>query len=260
MTRTTAVPPHPAKYTPVIMAEIRQTLAEHAPTSPLFPVTVLDVFAGPGGIHQLEADGYATTGVELEPEWADAHPRTRVGDATALPFDPATFDVVCTSPCYGNRMADTYDGTRDRCTICGGDGVARAVAGNRLPDEPCEPCDGTGLRPSKRYTYTVALGRHPSDGSAAALQWGPEYRDLHRRAWAEAHRVLRPAGLLLLNISDHIRQFRPQGVDIWHANALGELGFTLLEQRAIATPRSKNGANRDARALCEWLLVFRKAR
>lgn len=124
----------------------------------------------------------------------------------------------------------------------------------------CTTCNGTGLAKSKRYTYRIALGHDLTDGSAAGLQWGHEYRELHRAVWAEAHRVLKPRGLLMLNISDHIRNGAPQGVDIWHASALGELGFRLVEQRPIITKRSKNGANRDARALCEWLLIFRRGR
>jgi SAM-dependent methyltransferase len=252
------VPPHPAKFSAPIVAEIRRVLGTYAPTSPLFPVTVLDPFAGPGGIHQLAADGYATTGIEIEADWARSHPRTICADSTRMPIADASFDVVCTSPCYGNRMADTYDGSRDRCTACAGDGQARTLTGAVLAGEPCDACAGTGLRPSKRYTYRIALGHDLTDGSAAGMQWGHDYRELHRSVWTETRRVLKPRGLLLVNISDHIRDRAPQGVDLWHAATLGELGFRLVESRPIVTQRSKNGANRDARTLCEWLLVFRK--
>src|SRR3982750_3152473 len=67
---------------------------------------VLDPFAGIGRIHQLEDldRGIITEGVEIEPEWAALDPRTRLGDATALPEHwAAAFDAVVTSPCYGNR-------------------------------------------------------------------------------------------------------------------------------------------------------------
>lgn len=258
----TARPEHPAKYSAPIMTELRAALAHWAPTSPLFPVTVLDPFAGLGGIHQLVPFGYDTTGVEIEADWARCHPRTICGDSTALAFADGSFDVVATSPCYGNRMADTYDGSRDRCTTCAGDGQIEHLDddGIELQSTTCTTCNGTGLAKSKRYTYRIALGHDLTDGSAAGLQWGHEYRELHRAVWAEAHRVLKPRGLLMLNISDHIRNGAPQGVDIWHASALGELGFRLVEQRPIITKRSKNGANRDARALCEWLLIFRRGR
>ena len=255
---TVAAPSHPAKYSAPIVADIRTVLATYAPPSPLFPPKVLDPFAGVGGIHQLAAAGYATTGLEIEADWAATHPRTICADSTRMPLADASFDVICTSPCYGNRMADTYDGSRDRCTVCAGDGQARTLTGEVLDGEECGSCAGTGLRPSKRYTYRIALGHDLAPGSAAGMQWGHEYRELHRAVWIEARRVLKPHGMFLLNISDHIRDRAPQGVDLWHAATLGELGFRLIESRPIITQRSKNGANRDARTLCEWLLVFRK--
>lgn len=256
----TTVPPHPAKFSPPIMAEIRLALTAHAPTSPLFPVTVLDPFAGPGGVHQLVEYGYDTTGIEIEADWARAHPRTICGDSTAMALPDRSFDAVVTSPCYGNRMADTYDGSRDVCKACSGTGSIAVLATDATPatEMTCAACKGRGRTSSKRYTYRIYLGHELADGSAAGMQWGDDYRALHRAVWREVHRVLKPRGLLLLNISDHIRDLRPVGVDLWHAATLGETGFELLEQRPIVTQRSKNGANRDARALCEWLLVFRK--
>lgn len=502
---------HPAKFSAPIVAELRAALAHWAPVTPLFPSSVLDPFAGVGGVHDLAAAGYDTTGLELEADWAATHPRTICGNATAMPFEDGSFDIIVTSPCmevsetvltadlrwvavgdvrvgdqlmafdehpgaashggraarrrwqrttvvrsvrravecvrvvlangdevvttpehpwltktehtphrwtasrdlissgrsvllqvrpwaerrsfeagwlsgmfdgegslsmgahgapkltmyqvdspvldraerlmiefgystnriprresaarkpvhnlyvtggfpgimralgelrpvrllekwehldlssrtveaesvavvavepcgmrqiqeietshgtyigrgylmhncYGNRMADTYDGSRDRCTTCKGDG--EALVDDEIVE--CPGCGGSGLMRSKRYTYRIALGHDLTDGSAAGLQWGHDYRELHRAVWREANRVLKPRGLLMLNISDHIRNGDPQGVDIWHASVLGELGFRLLEQRPIRTQRSKNGANRDARALCEWLLVFRR--
>ncbi len=245
---------HPAKFSAPIVAELRAALAHWSPVTPLFPPSVLDPFAGVGGVHELASAGYDTTGLELEADWAATHPRTICGNATAMPFDAGSFDIITTSPCYGNRMADTYDGSRDRCTTCKGDG--EVLVDSEIVE--CPGCGGSGLVRSKRYTYRIALGHDLTDGSAAGLQWGHDYRELHRAVWREANRVLKPRGLLMLNISDHIRNGDPQGVDIWHASVLGELGFRLLEQRPIRTQRSKNGANRDARALCEWLLVFRR--
>jgi hypothetical protein len=214
-------------------------------------VRVLDPFAGVGGIHQLRPE-YDTHGVELEAEWAAASDHTVQGDATNLHWWPAdTFDVVCTSPAYGNRMADSYDGGNDTCKRCDGLGATDRAG------YPCTACEGTGKKASRRHTYRIALGRPLTDGSAAGLQWGDRYRLVHRDAWAEAARVLRPAGLLLLNISDHYRGQQLQGVDLWHTNVLGQLGFNLIRQIPIKTDRLGDGANRDLRDSCEWLLVFR---
>lgn len=254
---------HPAKFSAPILDAILHTLRTYVPVSPLFPPRILDPFAGVGTIHQLRAHGYDTVGIELEADWAAASEHTTQGDATRLPFSTETFDAVATSPCYGNRMADAYDGSRDRCTACSGTGSTEfAGAPVRLAAavviEECPACAGTGLKPSTRYTYRIALGHELAHGSAAGMQWGVNYRELHRAAWAEAHRVLRPRGMLLINISDHIRNGDPQGVDLWHAATAAMTGFRLLEAIPIRTKRSKNGANRDARTLCEWLLVFRK--
>jgi hypothetical protein len=77
---------HPARFTDVIIERVQRILdAEHG--TPILDAPaprVLDPFAGTGGVHELI--GYETLGVELEPEWAALHPRTILGDATALPF------------------------------------------------------------------------------------------------------------------------------------------------------------------------------
>lgn len=213
---TTATVTHPARYTRTVL----EVACGYLPPA---PARVLDPFAGVGTIHELAELGYATAGVELEPEWASSHSRTVVGDATALPFADGTFDAVLTSPAYGNRMADRYAG------------------------------DPSG---SRRITYRIALGRELSDGSGAALQWGDAYRDLHRRAWAEARRVLRPGGRLILNISDHVRAGRRMFVADWHVATLLELGFTLAAAATVDTPRMRFGANHGARVEGELVAAF----
>lgn len=211
---------HPAKYTPSVLDAIRDVVdAEAAQLGR--PLDIIDPFAGIGGIHAL--DGHNTTGVEIEPEWAAAHPANRQGDATNLPFPAGSFDAMATSPCYGNRMADTYDGR-----------------------------DG-----SRRMTYRLSLGHDLDPSSAAGLQWGPAYRDLHRAAWLEAMRVVRPGGLLIVNVSNHIRGGDEQPVVEWHLRTLLELGAGLVEARAIGTPRYRHGANHGARVDAERLLVLR---
>lgn len=207
-------PPHPATYPAAVLDVIDRLLGP--------AVRVLDPFAGVGGIHALRDRGRETWGVELEPEWAAASPWTIPGDARALPFGPATFDAVATSPAYGNRLADTYDGR-----------------------------DG-----SRRYTYRLALGRPLTVGNSGGLQWGPEYRALHRDAWAEAARVLTPAGRLVLNIKDHVRRGRRQYVTEWHLDALAALGFRLAETVEVPTRGIRHGRNHAARVEFETVALL----
>lgn len=266
---------HPAKYSDGIIAEIARCLRKYVPPGDI----VLDPFAGIGGIHVF-APEWDTRGIELEPEWANCHHRTTIGTALALPYDDGEVGAVATSPCYGNRMADTYLGAGDSCRACGGDGLNHGSGWTKRPcsicespdhprrdcpdrsteliDLPCRSCGGSGKLRNPRATYAISLGRVPSEGSAAAMQWGPEYRQFHTDAWREAYRVLRPGGVLMVNMSDHVRKDELQPVTLWHATTLAGLGLSMVEAKAIDTKRMKHGANRDLRAQAEWLITFRK--
>lgn len=186
-----------------------------------FEGKILDPFAGTGRIHELP---YDTIGVEIEPEWAEMQPNTIVGDATRLPFAANTFDAVITSPCYGNRMADNHNAKDD----------------------------------SKRITYKHVLGRDLSPDSAGQLQWGRAYRELHQFAWTDTRRVLKPTGLFILNISNHIRKYTEVDVTKWHLEQIVQMNFSLVDTMKVETPRMGFGANRERRVEYESILVFRK--
>jgi tRNA G10 N-methylase Trm11 len=83
-----------------------------------------------------------------------------------LPFADASIDAIVTSPTYGNRLADHH----------------------RASD------------PLLRRSYTHDLGRPLHSENSGAMQWGDAYRAFHRRAWAEAVRVLKPGGRFVLNV------------------------------------------------------------
>ena len=207
---------HPAKFSNVIIEEIRQVLAVHMPEGGL----ILDPFAGTGGVHRLASEKYRTIGVEIEAPWADAHPMTTQGDALALPFGDHAFDCVVTSPVYGNRFSDHH---RAR------DGSLRRGYTHEL----------------QRMTGDPERTLHPNN--SGTLQWGDSYRDFHERAWTEVLRVLKHGALFILNSSDHIRNGDAQPVTDWHLSTASRLGFEMIDRIEVPTPRMRNGANSAAR-------------
>lgn len=210
----TPVPPHPAEYSDALIPYLAEALRGHP--------YVLDPMAGLGRkLARVGAlAGVEAVGVEIEPDWTRAHPAVQQGDACALPFPAGTFDAICVSPTYGNRMADVY-------------------------------VDGT-----HRITYTSYLGHAVATGSSARLQWGPAYRDFHLKAWSEADRVLRPGGRFVLNVKDHIRQGVTVDVTAWHTTTIVDLGFTLVDDLIVRTPGQRNGANGHLRIDHEHVLIL----
>ena len=210
---------HPAKFSESIMKVIAQVLVTDLGVGG----NVLDPFAGTGRIHQLRPH-FTTTGIEIEKEWAAMSPHTLLGTALELPFSDGKFDAICTSPTYGNRMADHHN-AKDS---------------------------------SKRITYRHKLGHPLHPDNSGQMQWGVVYRQFHRQAWLEAIRVLRPGGLFLLNISDHIRKGVVQEVSRWHSELLIELGLMFLKRIDILTPRMRFGSNAHLRTGTEYAIVFSK--
>ncbi len=276
---------HPAKFPKYVLAHLE--LYARAEARRLGrPAQVFDPFAGVGRIHDLPRRTTSTIAMDIEPEWAACRRPAVVGDATRLPFAPVSFDIVATSPCYGSRMADHHE-AKDSCSLCKGTGVLLSSAGCdeapwccrscgrvdcvcgvlakelRAHNEGCprcrrlicKRCDGAGV--SKRYTYRHALRRMPHERSAATLEWGGKYRTLHRAAWVEARRVLRPGGLILVNIKNHLRGGDEQLVAEWHERCLDEVGFAVVGTDYLDAPGLRHGANRDVRVPQERVIVGR---
>lgn len=259
---------HPAKFGDDIIAAAQQQLDFRFQHHDGY-VMVLDPFAGTGRVHELTSQ-YATFGVELEKEWNDiaveraaehaaenSIAANYLGDVMELEkswSNPGLFDVVFTSPCYGNRMADHHNAL-EKCKECKGVGTINSVYD---PWSKCEKCDGVGRRVYKRNTYKHYLGRDLTPNSAAAMQWGFEYRRFHIRAWVEVMKVLKPGGWFLLNVKDHIRDDKRKQVAGFHVRTLQMLGLIIHDIEIIPTTGNGMGKNREKRVPGELLITLHK--
>ena len=218
---------HPAKYSDVLIPILAEWLRDAA--------NVLDPMGGSGKLAAIKAYGYRGRVIcnDLEPEWAAAEnvangfavDQWQHSDAAAMTWaEDATFEAIATSPTYGNRMADHHN-ARDA---------------------------------SRRMTYRHKLGRALHAENTGAMQWGAAYRHKHTAIYRECLRVLKPGGLFVLNVSDHIRGGRRVYVSKWHLDTLREMGLTLRACRAVKTPRMRSGANARARCPAEFVFLFEK--
>lgn len=232
---TEAVPHHPAPFSKEILLVLEQVVHDEAARLGREP-WILDPFAGIGRVHEL---GSHTIGVELEEEWASAHRRTVCGDSTCLLYTlwyggraagwfGAPFDMIVTSPCYGNRMADHHE-AKDA---------------------------------SVRNTYRHRLGRMPSTNSGAILQYGEKYKTLHAEIYEQAvdPQVLTGDGLFVLNVSNFYRRDKLIDAVSWHQETIEALGFVIERAIPVKTRRNKFGANGSKRADEEWVLTYRNQR
>lgn len=213
---------HPARFSKQLLPCLAKGIGD-----PSVPLRILDPFAGTGErlleIKNLYHPLSTFTGIEIQPLWASVTPSiVQVGNALALPFDKESFDVILTSPTYGNRMADHHE------------------------------AKDTSTRNTYRHRHGSPLHPHNS----GAMQWGAEYKTFHYLAWSEAVRVLKRGGRFILNIKDHIRKGKVQHVTDWHIETLIRCGLSVIDIENIACPGNKQGENGNLRVNHETVCVM----
>ena len=213
---------HPAKYTDCffeIFAEMLQSASN-----------VLDPFAGTGKIGKLKEFGFkgAIYANEIEAEWLAENEYNcdviTFCDAEFLQYPDGFFDAICTSPTYGNRMADHH--------------ISK---------------DG-----SKRNTYTHCIGRQLSDGNTGKMQWGSEYMEKHDRIYKHLASLVKNGGLFVCNVKNHIRKGKEIDVKSFHEESLKKSGFQKTKEIFVESKGNGFGANADKRTTGEYIMVFQK--
>lgn len=202
------IPDHPAEWHDDALQVIARLLNRHAQHHTLpsryEQLHLLDPMAGKGKILDL-GDGawlhdprWRLHASELEPEWCAADHRIRRAEASDELARCARWPLtaIVYSPPFGNRMADTY-----------------------LPP----PTDT-----SVRHTYTVALGRPPTPGSAAALYWGGEYRGAMWKIYRSTAEAAGDSTLVIVEIADHVEDGRLVNVTDWTRWALQQAGLRWI--------------------------------
>ncbi len=213
---------HPAPYSeglfPIFADLISSVAVERS------QVKLLDPMCGEGSIldisKHLPGVAFQVHASDLY-RWTYAREGVHTADATDLAYPDSIFDVICTSPPYANRMADSASG----------DGDNRVIYADRRESEQI-----------------------PND--VAAMQWGQQYRLTMSAIWAECVRVAKPGALIIMNCKDHIRLGRIQPVTEFNFLALVRLGCIPTALRFLLTSGVQGVANASLRTGFETVVAF----
>lgn len=143
--------------------------------------------------------------------------------AYALTAEDGTFDVLITSPTYGNRMADHH----------------------------------TAKDGSDRQTYTHRLGKQLHPQNTGKVHFGLSYRLAHERIYRECARVLHPSGIAFFVVADFIRRGERVRVTDATLSLLKTAGFHVVKTYDLPMNHFRRGANYTARVGYETVIQCR---
>ena len=213
---------HPAKYNDKFIPIFADILKDKE--------RVLDPFAGVGKIGLIKNFGFngEIYANDIESDWIEPNEfkcdHVTIEDSEFLNHEDEFFDAICTSPTYGNRMADHHNAK-----------------------------DG-----SMRNTYTHCIGHDLENGNTGKMQWGIEYREKHERIYKNLCRMLKCGGIFVLNVKNFIKKGKEIDVTQFHIDVLGEYGLEV--EGCIKVPVNSNGfgANGKIRVDHEWIIILKK--
>jgi tRNA G10 N-methylase Trm11 len=213
---------HPAKYSNhfiPVLANLASKYNLH---------NIIDVFGGTGKIGLLKSllPNLYITNNDIEPEWSQMGFEN--GCDECLTFDVANmstiednkYDAIITSPTYGNGLA------------------AKTM---------------TGLR----YNYSIFLGKVVNENNTGGMCFGKSYKQKHLDCITEMKRILKPSGILILNMKNFIRLGQEVPVVQWWFDSLVAGGFEMLEDIQIPVSSLRHGQNGNIRTKIEHVMVFK---
>jgi hypothetical protein len=212
---------HPAKWSPEILEEI-------APIIRAWQLPVHDCFAGTGERLGKLCDqlGLVFTGTEIEPEFA-RDPRVQPGDSTMPLTYPGRPYCVVTSAAYPNGMSDHFKAS----TVKGRNTYRQALARILGYDRPL---------------HLNNMGRYGARYGRRSLR---RHYDIARRCvphWPE---------LVIVNVSDFVMASQMHDVVGPWTGILTDAGYRITDTIPVVTRRQGHGANREARADHETVIV-----
>jgi tRNA G10 N-methylase Trm11 len=219
------LPKHPAVYNDAFIPLFARLLKDCH--------TVLDPFAGTGKLAAVKRYGYLGLVIanELEKEWAawcviNGCDIVLSTDAETLSPDLLPpLDAICTSPTYGNRMADHFQ---------------ESV-------------------PSRRITYYHTLGHKLHEENSGMMPYGQAYREKHNRAYRHLCDLLLPGGTFIINTKNFIQDGKTVDVTAFHVQELKKY-LSLKKSWRIPCSGLRLGANRERRVTYESVHLFIKER